>query len=351
MIDKIQIVSWLLTRRCNMNCSYCKLSTNSYNRNKPSEYPQLQTYYSNEMSTKYVIEGLLRFKLHNPDSFHIFYGGEPFLRNDLFEIIDFCNKNEINYTIISNNSDTIQDKIDEFFNKIEFVKGFTASIDPIVITRSINDAQLFDRYKKSIAGLQRLIKLKDKIQDPVAEITVDNNCIHLLEPLVERLSSEGINSDITFIDIAKNNYYDFSNITDKTLLVQKSKFIKSELDKIIDKKYNVHMADKLLPELYRNLPANIDCQIDKNIHNLTIDSDGSVRLCLRIRGTNTPKLNLLDYLLDDGNLNEKLKENIKEDKNLYCQGCNWSCPLMSLLISKGSSNNNELIHSEKRNNE
>ena len=80
-MSKIRIVNWLLTRRCNLDCSYCAITKNY--KNKPSEYFDITHYYKNEMSTEYVIEGLRRFKEHNSNCFHLFYGGEPLLRTDL----------------------------------------------------------------------------------------------------------------------------------------------------------------------------------------------------------------------------------------------------------------------------
>ena len=84
-MDKVHIVSWLLTRRCNLRCSYCRIVRNY--KKMPEEYPQTSHYRKNEMSTDDVIHGLKGFKNHNPDAFHILYGGEPLLRTDLPDIV------------------------------------------------------------------------------------------------------------------------------------------------------------------------------------------------------------------------------------------------------------------------
>jgi len=98
-MSKIHIVNWLLTRKCNLSCDYCAIVRNY--KNKPKEYPDMDHYIKNEMSTNYIINMLSLFKNHNSDAFHIFYGGEPLLRKDLPEIINFCNNNSIHYTIYS----------------------------------------------------------------------------------------------------------------------------------------------------------------------------------------------------------------------------------------------------------
>jgi len=81
--DKIQIVNFLLTRRCNLQCSYCGIARNINNR--------LVKFYKNEVNTKRIIKFLENLKKHNPNAFVIWYGGEPLLRNDLSEIIKYCN--------------------------------------------------------------------------------------------------------------------------------------------------------------------------------------------------------------------------------------------------------------------
>jgi len=343
-MDKVQIVSWLLTRKCNLRCSYCRIVKNY--KDIPMIYPPIAHYYKNEMTTDNVIYGLKAFKKHNPDAFHILYGGEPLLRKDLPDIVQFCNEQDINYTIITNNSDEVQPMIENLITKVDYVVGLTSSVDPIIFDKSATG----DRVEKSISGLKKLTEFRGLVKDLVAEITVDNETIPFLYPLVERLTELDINSDITFIDIAKSPYYDFSNVTDEKVLVQKSRDVQEQLEKIINANLNVHMAKILLPQIYLDLPSNMDCQIEKNIHNLTIDADGSVRLCLRIRGNDTPNKISLENLFakEDWSLNPNLKPQLIKDKLHYCRLCNWTCMRMSQIISKDSERNKELIHSERR---
>lgn len=340
--DEIQIVSWLLTRKCNFKCSYCRIARNY--RDSPREYPSMKHYFQNEMSTEYVIEGLRRLKEHNPNHFNIFYGGEPLLRKDLPEIINYCNKETINYTIITNNSDEVQPALENLLSKTEYITGLTSSIDPIIFS----DIEDKDRVKKSIKGLERLKKYTECIKDIVAEITVDNKTVQYLYQLVYELTDLGISSDITVIDIAKSPHYDFSNITDKKLLVEKGTVILDAFNMILDRGLDVHMAKFLLPEIYDTLPAELDCEIEKDIHNLTIDADGTVRLCLRIRGVMTPKFQFTTYVNHDGSLAPGLKQMLAMDKARYCRGCNWTCMIMSKLLSKNPNLFGDLVHTDRR---
>jgi MoaA/NifB/PqqE/SkfB family radical SAM enzyme len=339
MADKIRIVNWLLTRRCNLKCSYCRIVSDY--ENKPREYPDIGHFYKNEMSTKTVLEGLSKLKKHNPDCFHIFYGGEPLLRNDLPQIIAYCNSNDIYYTIITNNSNSVQKSLNDLLEKVE-VKGLSSSVDPLIFDPNISKDN--DRYKKCIAGFNRLKSLKGKIKDLVAEITVDNDNVKYLYPLVKELSNNGISSSITFIDISKSPYYDFANVTDENVLVKPTKELSDIFKRIIDEKLDVHMADKLLPKLFEILPSEYDCELEKNLTNITIDADGACRLCLRIGGRHTTSASVTNFLDYDGKINPLFLDLIKRDKKELCLRCNWTCVLHTNL----SDNKDEILHTEKR---
>ena len=135
------------------------------------------------------------------------------------------------------------------------------------------------------------------VTDPVAEITISKNNINDVYTTVEKLSDVGITSDITVLDIAKNKYYDFSNVTDKNSLVPKNDEVKKLFKKLKDSNLKIHMKDTLLDEIYKILPANLKCSMGlKNLTSVTVDSDGSLRLCLRIRGIDTPNNTVLEMV-------------------------------------------------------
>lgn len=344
-MNKIQIVNWLLTRKCNLHCDYCRIVKNY--KNQPKEYPPMKHYIENEMSTHDVLLGLERLKKHNPNAFHIFYGGEPLLRPDLFKIINFCNSQSIPYTIISNNTEKIQPLMEKLLKDVEYIEGFTASIDPIIFNTNRHSS---DAFVKSLQGIHKLKEYSSVIKDVVAEITVTNENLDYLIPLVQVLTDHNINSDITFVDISKSPYYDFSDVEDDSILVKKSADVRTIINDIIQKKYNVHMAETLLPKIYDVLPSEMDCGIENDFHTMCVDSDASLRLCLRIRGVATPnEVNLLNVIDEDGKFNELVLSPIAYDKKNYCLKCNHSCYLMGELLSKNKDSSSNLIHTQIRN--
>jgi hypothetical protein len=227
------------------------------------------------------------------------------------------------------------------------IKGFTASVDP-VFQNEMESGK--DRVKKSVHGLANLVNMKQYVNDVVAEITaMKHNYIYLYD-LLKELTKYEINGDITFIDISKSPYYDFSNISDPNLLVHQTAQLADQFKKINkDKSLNVHMKDVLLRGMWDTLPSNMNCEIDKQLHNISIDADGSIRLCLRIRGTFTPDtVNLKNLLYQDGKISPIAHAAIKRDKKEYCKLCNHTCHLMSKYIEETESGVDDLVHTDVR---
>jgi MoaA/NifB/PqqE/SkfB family radical SAM enzyme len=346
-MSQVRIVNWLLTRKCNLKCDYCGIVRNY--AGQPYCYPDMSYYIKNEMTTEIVINALKGFKIHNPNIFHIFYGGEPLLRPDLPDIINYCNDNEIYYTIISNNTPEIQPLLRKLFDKVDHVEGFTSSVDPIFNEIGVDE----DSIKKSIEGLKRLkeIQAAGLVKDVVAEITVMNHNQHLLYELVSDLSEEEIYSDITFVDMAKNFFYDFSNVRDKSALVKPSFDLAVMFQALLsDDKLLIHMKDLLLPQMFDTLPSNFDCELEHGLHNLTIDADGSMRLCLRIKGMSSQSCKVTELFDKEypSLISSVLFNMMIFDKQHYCKLCNHSCLMMSKYIDETNKEVDDLVHSDKR---
>lgn len=92
------IVSWALTTRCNLRCKYCS----AWN------------IKGQELATKQIfsiIEELSRMGTRKIQ----FTGGEPLLREDIGQIVDFCKKNGMN-TSINSNGLLVEKRIDALKN-------------------------------------------------------------------------------------------------------------------------------------------------------------------------------------------------------------------------------------------
>ena len=95
MTENMLIVSWQLTRRCNLECQYCFTdSCPSLNADK-------------ELSTEECFSVIEKLKASFPDCMLILTGGEPLLRKDIFEI---CNRASENFFIVIGSNGTFLTK-------------------------------------------------------------------------------------------------------------------------------------------------------------------------------------------------------------------------------------------------
>lgn len=97
------LVSWALTNRCNFRCKYCSIW-----RKKTEEL--------NTRQIKKIIDNLSSCGTKAV----AFSDGEPLLRDDIQEIIDYCSERNI-YTKLTTNGSLVAEKIDAIKN-IDFVK-------------------------------------------------------------------------------------------------------------------------------------------------------------------------------------------------------------------------------------
>ena len=334
----VRIVNWLLTRRCNLRCEYCGIV-------KVGGKKRISHFKKNEISAERVITLLDKFRTYNPDIFHIFYGGEPFLRGDLSDILRFCNERDIAYTVISNCTPDVQPKILKVMKDIGGFRGFTASVDPSILTEpSESQSQL-----KSSSGFHFLMQMKNYVEDVVAEVTMTRPTLGKTYDLIKMLSGVNIHTSLTAIDINKHFDYDFSAYSSLSRLITKNRYLDTVYNDIMsDDTLLIHMKDVVVPKLFKHMESDYDCELEKSIHNLTIDADGTLRLCLRIRGGHVERFNDNNILtMTDPygyELNSTLRGNLKLDKESLCRGCNHTCMMMSKYVDDNEENRNRILN-------
>ena len=90
------IVVWNTTRTCNLNCIHCYSKSTSQ-------------YYEGELSTdegKQLIDDLAEFKVPSI----LFSGGEPLIRKDIFELIEYATSKGLR-AVLSTNGTLINQKV------------------------------------------------------------------------------------------------------------------------------------------------------------------------------------------------------------------------------------------------
>jgi radical SAM protein with 4Fe4S-binding SPASM domain len=141
------IVVWNVTRACNLNCRHCYSRSNQ----EPAQ---------NELSTdeaKRVLDDLSVFAV----PVVLFSGGEPLLRNDIFELLGYARNKKLK-TVLSTNGTLIDDAIAD---KIK-----TAQTDYVGISLDSPDPQSHNMFRgqlgsfeKTIFGIRRLTERNQKV--------------------------------------------------------------------------------------------------------------------------------------------------------------------------------------------
>ncbi len=270
-MSSIRQVCLYLTRHCNLKCRYCQIVDN----NK-----------FDEIGTSATLEALRIIKKKIDPEFLILFGGEPFLRPDLQMIIDYTNKLDFNYTVITNGT------IDR---DIQNIKGITCSVD--WIDPPIEKA-LADDVKKSIAGLETLFAFKKQgVPDVTGNMIIHKENYTRVETVVTTLSKFGIWTVLGVVHSGKGFTFR-SDCEDLRLSRKEAKAVQSVLLKMCsDKKYLLHNVDAYLANIAvwgHYLDWRCWKQMSESEY-LIIDSDGSLLACNDRFGRYTPQMSIFDF--------------------------------------------------------
>ncbi len=321
------IVNVLLTRKCNLNCETCRL-TKDYD-GKPSNYSKIKNIKDS------TVEKWKKFgkfiKDNNLDTFLLLYGGEPFLYKHLKDLILYYNEIDVPYSIITNAS--FKEKAMQL---LPYLNEFTCSVDPLIFSKDDSD-----RFNKSKNGLELLIEMRKAKPEMilVAETVLDKENKIYLKRLLDEFKKYNIIASLSILEYDMSNYYNFYLPKDK---VEKLALDKNDCDELykeiiqlLKEGYNIHFPESVL-QVLKNGTMNSNCSIENGFNTVTIDSDGSLMLCLRIEGTECKKVNIFDVIDKINNKEITLDQFIKDieskaktDKDKYCQKCSWTCTVMA----------------------
>lgn len=251
-----------ITPRCNSKCLYC-LSSDLMS-------------HSEEMTTNQIIDAIK--KAYDLEMYSLtISGGEPFLRDDLFEILDFVNKYGVTTWIFSNGMLITED----IAKKLGSYKNVNIQISLDSSKSNNHDFQRGGKgfFKKTEAGIKNLIKYGKT--PTIATILTPYN-FDDLEDTTEYLYKLGINS-IRVGTVWVNTGKAKENRERLYLDFEKTKLIGNRLLKLIDKyknKINFSASPKMFnysknPELVSGLILGCDAGIE----NLYVASNGDVYPC------------------------------------------------------------------------
>lgn len=272
-------VIWEITNRCNYNCKYCIFNSNS----------NLKELTLKEC--KKVIDELLE----NDFNYIKFTGGEPFIRSDFIDILEYAN-NKIQFDISTNASLINDEHIKRLKNlNINFLH---ISIDGLEAEHDF--IRGYNTFKKTLDGLERLKHIDKYIrigtvlykynQDKIKEIVqmieeidnIDEVIFSIMEPfgqltgnnsLYITKSLEEISNDINKITSKIKISYNWNDINteleycpagNKILFIDNEGFVSpcTWIEKVKPKlKNETKITDLKLSEIINKFNINYNCCI------------------------------------------------------------------------------------------
>jgi hypothetical protein len=275
-------VQMAITYRCNLKCLHCDIWKNGGTKElKPAQWIKAA--------------GKLR-KWLGPFRLDI-SGGEPFLRKDIFDIVDFCDNNDIQVVVTTNATLLSQ----EYIRKISHIKGLTLNVSLEGINPSTHDylrnvKGTYDKVMDVFLGLKK----SDRVcHVTMATILMGYN-IEEIMPLIKKLIVDRLADAINFQALDhnfqapyRNDWFDRSDLWPDR--VNKRDFL-SILDGIIRIKkagapiYNPVRQLEAMREYFNDPEKSIDAECNTGNTNFIMNPNGDVHLCWNM----APVGNILD---------------------------------------------------------
>src|SRR3990172_7047369 len=137
------LVSWNLTKRCNLKCDHCYLDS--------TEIDGTSDISTNDAKT--IIDEISSL---NPNALLIMTGGEPLLRQDFFSLAEYASNNGL-MVVVGTNGTLIDDSAAKELLK-SGVKGVGISIDSITPDYHDSFRGIAGAWEKTVKGMEVLKK-------------------------------------------------------------------------------------------------------------------------------------------------------------------------------------------------
>lgn len=301
---KVVKAEWLITRRCDLHCGYCKIRDKSSLRGP-------------EMTTAELLYTLENFAELWPGAPMVVYGGEPTMRKDLPNLLLHAMHLGVKLPVISNSRRVLREP--GYAKKLvaHGLSNWSVSFDGFLKSHT----DIGHSYVKSMAGLKSLLVFRDAfgLRDLVACVTVTKRNIEILPHILRILTSHGIHSIFTPLHVGGPGYEYAQG--DRRLLPSQG-----QLDRISEEMYEMVASQRYLcsndaswfkvwPEHF--LLQDWKCR-DKGL--VTIDADGSLKYCVDIPFRPEDRMHVSELWHERGR--KRFLEIIQKEPP--CNGCLWN---------------------------
>lgn len=332
-INSLDSVSLDITDKCNLRCKYCYHFTGPGNVNKDLPLQEWVTFIKElrESGVSSVSLG----------------GGEPFVRDDLKEIITEIVANQLKFSIVSNGS-LITDDLAAFIAETKQCKYIQISIDG-------SKAEVHDscRGKGSFDGAVRGIKILQKHKIPLtSRVTIHHKNVHDLENtakfLLEDLELPNFSTNsVGYIGLCRKN-------ADQVLLDTEDRILAMQTLLDLSKKYDKRITSQAGPLTETKIWMKMEAARKKSeptpkssclssckgvFKSLSVRADGVIVPCSQMSHIELGTINqdpIIDlwYLHPDlKRLRERHKKPLTDFKSCkkcgYVKSCGGGCPAMA----------------------
>jgi MoaA/NifB/PqqE/SkfB family radical SAM enzyme len=295
---------WLITRECDLQCSYCKIRDCS-----SLQEPELET---DELCDIVDI-----FAEQWPGAPMIVYGGEPTTRKDLPDLLQHGAHRGVKLPVISNSRRILKDPHYAWKLVQCGLTNWSVSFDGFFPDQTVDKTS----YLKSASGFRSLIMFRDGfgLRDLVACITVTKRNIDALPYILGVLTSAGIHSIFTPLHVGGNGYeYAQGRPSDLPTLTQIESISEQLRLMVASGRYlcsNDASWFRVWPEHF--LRQDWKCR-DKGL--VTIDADGSLKYCVDIPFRPEDRMYARELRTEEGR--QKFLRIIQKEPP--CTGCLWN---------------------------
>ncbi len=121
-MNDLHVISWNVTRRCNLECSHCYLPATTR-----KDSPAFSS--SDELTTQEAFQLIDRIAFVNPEVMLILSGGEPLLREDIFELATYASDKGM-MVVLGSNGLLMNDAAARMMRR-SGVSGISISLDSV----------------------------------------------------------------------------------------------------------------------------------------------------------------------------------------------------------------------------
>lgn len=302
-----------LTRKCNMNCSYCNV-------------PNFKTAELSVDEWKDAIDIMVGLGVKKIN----FLGGEPTIYRGFLDLISYLIDSydlELSFTTNGTNYNICKELIQKYKKKV----GIGVSIDNLDLSKSISPTKV----KKELEFIEKLENeglLKDA--KLTCYIVLNKTNLNSIVAQIKMLGEKGIrsyilpyhwdvNNDFVHRKSEHLNAFDSEeSYNDLKITLEQLRQIKDEFDYIVNSRSFFDEIEKHIMKLDRHC---------NGLHELRVNCDGRLMCCCDKNGKVNQYFNIFD-LKDSEKLNDFLI--MREEDTVGCSGCLWPSVYESELRDK-----------------